>query len=106
MPVSSLQLEAEAKIPEAAKFYCPQRDCSNLLIVKKTTHAEVECSACQAYLCTICRGFGHSGMSCAEAKVSLFSESFWLPYSWSVISSSCTRLHFCCRLSVCHSLAP
>ncbi|KAL0050976.1 hypothetical protein WJX82_011428 [Trebouxia sp. C0006] len=69
------QLEAEAKIPEAAKFYCPQRDCSNLLIVKKTTHAEVECSACRAYLCTICRGFGHSGMSCAEAKASRVDDS-------------------------------
>ncbi|KAL0032118.1 hypothetical protein WJX77_005784 [Trebouxia sp. C0004] len=34
------QLEAEAKISEAARFYCPQRDCSNLLIVKKTTLAE------------------------------------------------------------------
>ena len=64
-----LQLEAESRVPESAKFWCPQRNCSNLMIVQKTTHAEVECLVCKTYLCTICRSFGHSGMTCSEAKV-------------------------------------
>ncbi|KAL3161579.1 hypothetical protein ABBQ32_010441 [Trebouxia sp. C0010 RCD-2024] len=34
------QMEAEAKIPASAKFWCPKKECSNLLIVKKSTHLE------------------------------------------------------------------
>lgn len=66
----SLQLEAEAKVPASAKFWCPEKNCSNLLIVHKSTYREVECTLCRALLCTACRSFGHSGMTCAEAKVS------------------------------------
>ena len=75
-----VQLEAEAKIPASAKFWCPQKDCSRLLVVQKSTHREVECIACGTYLCTACRSFGHVGMTCAEAKVSC---------------QLCTSMHIC-----------
>lgn len=65
-----VQLEAEAKIPASAKFWCPEKDCSNLLVIQKSTHREVDCTACGAYLCTACKSFGHGDMTCAEAKVS------------------------------------
>lgn len=70
-----LQLEAESRVPESAKFWCPQRNCSNLMIVQKTTHAEVECLVCKTYLCTSCRSFGHSGMTCSEAKASRVDDT-------------------------------
>lgn len=83
----SMQMEAEAKIPASAKFWCPKKECSNLLIVKKSTHLEVECTACRAYLCTGCRSFGHGGMTCAEAEASC-RDQLWNSLGHSLFSNS------------------
>lgn len=65
-----MQVAAEASIPAAAKFYCPNPACSTLMVsddAGPNTHAE--CPACHKLMCMWCRTAWHSEQTCGEAKV-------------------------------------
>ena len=67
-----MQLEAEHAIPAEQRFYCPNVECSTLMIVEKAEAGqETPCVACKEALCFYCRTKAHAGLSCSEAKVSL-----------------------------------
>ncbi len=66
-----LQLEAEAAIPAPHKLYCPNKACSQLLLLdgEPPSDAEVQCPYCEQPLCAACRVPWHAGLSCQQFKV-------------------------------------
>ena len=65
-----LQVELEAAIPEASKFWCPHPDCSALMVLDTSGPMQQEqCPSCHRALCAWCRSPWHTGLTCGENKV-------------------------------------
>ncbi|GAB4823734.1 hypothetical protein N2152v2_010780 [Parachlorella kessleri] len=64
------KLEAEAAIPAPHKLYCPNKACSQLLLLdgEPPSDAEVQCPYCEQPLCAACRVPWHAGLSCQQFK--------------------------------------
>ena len=68
-----MQVEAEASIPEEARFYCPNPHCSAPIYLEgdpAPDSAQV-CPACSSKICAYCRVVWHKGFGCAEYQVGL-----------------------------------
>ena len=50
--------------------YCPTPDCESIYRVSPSADAAIpfDCPSCLTPICTFCKGVGHEGLTCAEAK--------------------------------------
>ncbi|EFJ40286.1 hypothetical protein VOLCADRAFT_46019, partial [Volvox carteri f. nagariensis] len=70
--LSYSQLEVESSLPQPLRFYCPNPECSLLMVLdvsgEHLENSPVRCPGCRAQLCGRCRVLWHIGVSCEQYR--------------------------------------
>ena len=69
-PPAWLQMEAEAAVGEGVRLFCPNPQCSQLLVADdKREDTPMDCPHCTQPLCANCGVTWHQGMTCQAYQV-------------------------------------